>query len=94
MELAIAAGLSGLNVLLLSILTIIWLRNYMTFQTPLILGLIVFAVVMLIENGVAIYFFVGTDMLYKADPHVHTLVAGLRGLQFFAVAVLTYVTWK
>jgi len=93
-QLLVAGGLSIVNAVLLSVLTVIWLRNYRTFRTPLVLGLVAFAVVLLIENLVAIYFSFSMNMLYAATPAVHTVVAVLRTLQFVAIAILLFVTWK
>jgi hypothetical protein len=91
----LAAGvLSILNTVALAALSTIWLRNYRTFGTPLVLGLVAFAGVLLFENLVALYFVFSTNMLYAATPAVHTVVAVLRALQFVAVAILLYVTWQ
>lgn len=93
-ELLAASVLSGATVVLLLVLGAIWLRNYRTFRTPLVLGLVGFAAVLLIENAVALYFFVSMQPLYAMDPAVHGVVTVLRALQFVAVALLAYVTWK
>ncbi|MFB6148589.1 MAG: hypothetical protein ABEJ48_02890 [Halobacteriales archaeon] len=93
-EIMIATTLAGANILLLGALTIVWLRNYQTFRSSLVLGLVVFAVVMLIENATAIFFFFSMKMLYSGDPTVQTAVAILRGLQFVALVFLTWVTMK
>ncbi|WP_433624077.1 hypothetical protein [Halomicrococcus sp. NG-SE-24] len=86
--------LSGVNVLLLLALTLVWLRNYRTFRTPLAFGLLAFGGVLLVENALAIYFFFSMRMLFSPDPTVQTVVAVLRGLQFVALGLLTYVTMK
>ena len=86
--------LSGVNVLFLLALTAVWLRNYRAFRTPLLLGLVAFGLVLLVENAVAIYYFFSMHMLFTSDPTVQTVVAALRGLQFVALAFLTYVTMK
>jgi len=89
-----ASGLAALNALLLAALASVWLRNYRRFRTPLVLGLLAFALVLLVENLVALYFFFDMRMLYAADPSVHGAVAVMRALQFVALAFLTYVTLK
>ena len=89
-----ASGLAALNVLLLTALASVWLRNYRKFRTPLVLGLLAFALALLVENLVALYFFFDMRMLYAMDPSVHAAVAVMRALQFVAVAFLTYVTLK
>ncbi len=92
--LLIASVLAALNAVLLTVLAAIWLRNYRAFKTPLVLGLLAFALVLLIENLLALYFYFDMRMLYVSDPQVHQAVALLRGLQFVAIASLTVVTVK
>lgn len=88
-----ATALSILTIILLVVLTAVWIKNYREFGSQLILGLIAFGVVLLIENLVAVYFSLFTmGMLFAADPTVELIVAIMRGLQFIAVAFLTYVT--
>ena len=90
----VASTVAALNVCLLAALGFVWVRNYWRFRTPLVLGLLAFAAVMLVENAAAIYFFFSMGMLYAGDPFAQQFVAVLRGLQFLALAVLTYVTWQ
>jgi hypothetical protein len=89
-----ASAMAAVNVLLLGTLTVVWARNYRTFGTSMIAGLVAFAVVMLLENAAAIYFFFSMKMLYSGDPQVQQVVAVLRALQLVALAFLTYVTMK
>lgn len=89
-----AAALTAVNLLLLTVLGVIWARNYRTFRTNLILGLIAFAAVLFVENAVALYFYFSTSMLYASDSTVMTVVAVMRILQFVAIAFLTWVTWQ
>lgn len=89
-----ASAMAAVNVLLLGTLTVVWARNYRTFGTGMIAGLVAFAAVMLLENAAAIYFFFSMRMLYSGDPGVQQVVAVLRGLQMVALAFLTYVTLK
>lgn len=90
----LASALAGINLLLLGALTLVWARNYRTFRTPLILGLLAFGAVMLVENAVALYFFFSMRTLYSMDPGVQEIVAILRALQSLALVFLTYVTMK
>ena len=87
-----ASAMAAVNVLLLGTLTVVWARNYRTFGTSMIAGLVAFAVVMLLENAVAIYFFFSMESLYSGDPHVQQAVLVLRAVQLVALGVLTYVT--
>lgn len=93
-NLLVASALSAVNVALLGTLSIVWLRNYRQFRTPMLLGLVAFAVVLLLENLTALYFFFDMRMLFAADPRVHLAVVVLRALEFVALAFLTYVTMK
>jgi len=90
----IASGLAAVNVVLLAVLSAVWLRNYRRFKTPLILGLLAFAVVMLIENAAAIYFFFSMGMLYAGSVQAQQFVVLLRGLEVVALLFLTYVTMQ
>jgi hypothetical protein len=90
----VASALAGVNALLLAALCFVWLRNYRRFKTPLVLGLLAFAAVMLVENLAAIYFFFSMGMLYAGDPQAQQFVAALRGLEMLALLFLTYVTWQ
>jgi hypothetical protein len=92
--LTVATALAGLNALLLAALGVVWLRNYRTFRTNLILGLLAFAAVMLLENLVAVYYFFSMQMLYAGDPGAQQAVVVLRALQFVALLFLTYVTMQ
>lgn len=92
--LTVASALSGLNIVLLLALVGVWGRNYRTFQTPLTLGLIGFAVVLLVENFVALYFFFSMGMLYSGSSDAQMAVLAMRALQFIALVFLTVVTMR
>lgn len=88
----VASILAGLNTVLLLSLIVVWARNYATFRTTLVLGLLGFALVMLLENAAALYFLFSMRSLYAMDPGVGQFVLVLRSLEFLAIAILTYVT--
>jgi hypothetical protein len=92
--LAIASALSGLNIALLVALVAVWWRNYRQFGTPLTLGLVAFALVLAVENVVAIGFFFSSGMLYAASASAQAAVLAMRALQFVALVALTYVTMR
>lgn len=89
-----ATAVAALNGVLLLALTAIWTRNYRTFGSDMTLGLIVFAVVLLVENLTAIYYFLSQQSLYAQMEPIGTAVLVLRVLQFVALAFLTWVTAK
>ena len=89
----VAATLSALTVVLLVVLSVDWGRTYLELRTPLALGLVVFSLVLLVENSAALYFYLLADARYYVDePLIGNLVAVLRGLQLLAVGAFTYVT--
>ena len=81
----VATVLAAGNVLLLAVLGGIWLDNYRTFRSNLVLGLVLFAAVMLVENLAAIYSFFRWGALYADTRFAKQFVAGLRGLQVLAL---------
>nr|WP_201741567.1 hypothetical protein [Salinigranum halophilum] len=89
-----ASLLAAVNIIFLTALSAVWLRNYRTFRTPLVLGLVAFGGVMLVENALAVYFFFTMQSFYSGDAHVQQAVLVLRGLQLIALGFLTYVTLR
>lgn len=92
---AIAAGLSALTACLLIVLTYVWVDNYRQFGTPLALGLVLFCLVLLLENTASLYFyFVADEMFYVDEPIIARIVVIMRSLQFIAVSAFTYVSLR
>ena len=87
-----AVGLAAVNLALLSVLIVVWLGNYRTFRSPMLLGLLLFASVLAVENIVAIGAYLSTEMIYAGGKTTMYTLVGLRGLQFVALAFLTVVT--
>lgn len=92
--LTVASALSGLNIVLLLVVGVVWGRNYREFRTPLTLGLLVFAGVLLVENVLALSFFFSMGMLYAGSETAQVAVLAMRGLQFVALASLTVVSLR
>ncbi|MFB6218943.1 MAG: hypothetical protein ABEH77_07170 [Halobacteriaceae archaeon] len=69
------------NVLLLVGLSAVWARNYLQFRSKHTLGLAVFGVLLLLENGFAFY-------IYMLHPMLSSWFAGLPGISAGAMAVL------
>ena len=89
---SLAVALAAVNLGLLSALMAVWLRNYRTFRSPMLLGLLLFAGVLAVENVVAIAAYLSTEMIYAGGKTAMYTLVGLRGLQFVALAFLTLVT--
>lgn len=94
MELGAATALTGVNTLLLGGLIAVWARNYRTFGTRFVLGLLAFAVAMFVENGIALFYLLSMESFYAAGPGVQRAVMVTRAAQFAAVLILSYVTMQ
>ena len=95
----LAAVASAANVVLLAALAGIWGRNYRRFRSKHTLGMLVFAVLLLVENAVALYFYVWDPFMatwYRDPARVPT--GAMRGLLLLdvletgAVAFLVWIT--
>lgn len=89
-----AVGLASINLVLLGVLGSVWLSNYRKFRTNLLLGLLLFASVLSVENIVAIGAYLSTGMVYSSGKTAMYAVVALRALQFVALVFLTTVTMK
>ncbi|MDS0300496.1 hypothetical protein NDI76_17240 [Halogeometricum sp. S1BR25-6] len=82
---------AAVNIVLLATLLTIWIRNYREIRAPLTLGSIVFGSLLLVENAVALYF-------YLSPPAMPALAVRfmmvLQVLETVAIAVLAYVIWQ
>jgi len=87
-------GLAAVNLALLGVLGSVWLSNYRTFRTNLLLGLVLFVGVLGIENLVAIGAYLTTGMVYGGGAAAMYAVVALRALQFVALVFLTTVTMR
>jgi len=95
----LAAAASGANVVLLAALAGIWGRNYRRFRSKHTLGMLVFAVLLLAENAVALYFYVWDPFMatwYRDPTQVPTVAMRalllLDALETGAVAFLVWIT--
>jgi hypothetical protein len=82
---------AGLNIVLLVGLLIIWTRNYRAVAGSLLLGLIVFGVMLLAENVVALYFYFTAPAM---PPLAVEFMMVLQMLETVGIAVLFYTTWQ
>ena len=91
----VARVAAGLNVLLLVVLLAVWGRNYLDIRSKHALGLMVFAVLLLLENAVALY-------IYLLDPVLATWFAsdvpaiawrGLMALHVLETVGIAFLVW-
>lgn len=69
----VAKAATALNVVLLLGLGYIWGRNYLTFKSKHTLGLLVFALFLVLENGLVLYYYL-IDPTLSAWWHDESLV--------------------
>lgn len=89
-----------LNLLLLISLGYVWGRNFLQFRSKHTLGLLVFAVLLGLENALGIYFFVFDPVLSTwinaaklVPPIAQWAMLALRVFEFGGIAFLSWVTW-
>jgi hypothetical protein len=93
----VARAAAGVNLLLLLALGSVWLRNYRKHGARHTLGLLVFAVFLLVENALWLYFYLlHPDFIGwfdHAGVDVQVGVTLLCGLELVALAFLARITW-
>jgi CHASE2 domain-containing sensor protein len=94
----VAEVATALNVGLLAVLATLWARNFRRFRSKHTLGLTVFAVMLLAENALGLYFYLWDPMMHGWwHEEVPTLavraVMVLDLLEFLGVVCLAWVTW-
>jgi hypothetical protein len=84
-------GLAGLNTLLALVLGGVYVRNYRQLKSPFTLGLLLFALFLVVHNGAALYYF-ATMMPFYAGLETVVLLENL--LQVGALATLVAATLR
>jgi len=86
----VARVAAALNILLLVVLVGIWGRNYRQIRSKHTLGSLVFAVVLLAENALALFYYLNPPPM--SVPAVRAMMY-LQMLETVAIGFLVYVTW-
>lgn len=86
------------NVALLVGLVYVWAGAYRRHQANHTLGLLIFALLLLAQNGLWIYAYLIHDQFiawfHEGDVAYRTTVTGLCGIQTVALVVLARITWR
>jgi hypothetical protein len=82
---------AGVNVLLLLVLSYVWGRNYRQIRSQHTLGALVFALFLLGENVLALYYYLYGPAM--PPPAIQAMMY-LQVLETVGIAALTYVTWR
>ena len=85
-------GLAAVNATLLLSLLYVYAQNYRRIRSSFVLGLLLFAALLLLENLLALYFSVTMMGLYAENVAVQAFI--LRIVETASLLVLTYVTWR
>ncbi len=93
-----AASLAtGLNVVVLVVLFAIWVRNYGEFRSKHALGLTVFALLLLFENLLSLYYYVldptVAAVLNQAAPFAGRAMMTVQILELAGLLFLLWITW-
>ena len=80
---------AAVNILLLLVLVGVWGRNYLTIRSKHTLGSAVFAVLLLAENALALFYYLNPPQM--STPAVRAMMY-LQVLEFVGIAFLVYVT--
>ena len=93
----VARVATGVNLVLLGVLAAVWGRNYLQLRSRQTLGMLVFAAILLVENGFALYVYLLDPVLSVwfsqsvPDPAWQAMVV-FHALEAAAIGFLTWVT--
>ena len=93
----VALAASALNVGMLAALCVVWGRNYRRFRSKHTLGLFTFGALLLVENALAVYYYVVDPMLSAwyataVPPVVWRATMAAHVVEAIAIAFLLRVT--
>ncbi len=95
--LTVAGAAAAVNVALLVVLVGIWGRNYLELGSKHALGLSVFGVLLLAENGLSFYYYVldpqVVQLLRSAAPIAGRAMSFVQLLELAGLLFLAWVTW-
>jgi hypothetical protein len=83
---------AGINVLLVAALAYVYGKNAVKMPSSFTVGLLLFALLFLIHNVVALYY--GLTMMPLYEESVEGYVRIFTILQTLAFAILNWVTWR
>lgn len=86
----VARAAAAVNVVLLVVMLRVWGRNYVMIRSKHTLGSLVFAVFLLAENLLALFYYLNPPQL--SPPAVRAMMY-LQILELVGIAFLAYVTW-
>lgn len=88
----LSVALAGLNTLLALALGAIYLRNHREIKSPFTLGLLLFALFLVVHNGTVVYHFLTMMPYIVATGELYVLAEGV--LQTAALGTLLHATLR
>jgi hypothetical protein len=92
-----ASAATGLNIVLLLVLGSVWARNYLDIRSKHALGLLLFAVMLLVENLLSFFYYVIDPtvgaVLNEAAPFAGRAMMTVQVFELAALLVLVWITW-
>ena len=92
LEMTLTFVFEALSSLLLLALLFVYYQNYKTMKVKFTLGLLVFALLLLLQNLVGMYYRFTMMGFYNVEAAAG--VALIRGIEVIALAVLLYISWE
>ena len=92
MIMKVTTVLTGISTLLLGALIHVYIKNLRKIKSKFTIGLLIFAVLFLIQNLVSLYYFVTMMDYYSPEVEFHVFILTL--LQAIGFAVLLKITWE
>lgn len=88
---------AGVNLVLLAVLVTVWGRNYLQLRSRQTLGMLIFAALLFVENGFALYVYSLDPVLSlwfstKVPNPAWQAMSAFHVLETVAIAFLTWVT--
>ena len=88
----ITTVLTGISTILLLGLIYVYYKNLKKIKSNFTIGLVIFAILFLIQNVVSLYYFITMMKYYAPEVEAHIFILTL--LQTIGFAVLLKITWE
>ena len=84
--------LAGISTILLLGLIYVYYRNLRKIKSNFTIGLLIFAVLFLVQNLVSLYYFITMMNYYSPEVEIHAFILTL--LQTIGFGILLKITWE
>jgi len=88
----VTAALHALNILLVIGLLAIYVRNYAAMKSKYTIGLVIFALLFLVQGVMSLYF--DASMIMYSDKYAENIATGLEAVKTVGLAVLLWISWE